>query len=81
MITYLFPKQVLLIARGQRQIMHQLDGISNLLHECWGERTRQERTEQANRTIDLETISVPLIATLAIGGISIFLLKGLTFQK
>ncbi|KAJ0106366.1 hypothetical protein Patl1_18996 [Pistacia atlantica] len=73
--------KVLLIARGQRQMMLQLDSISNILHEYWGERSRQERADEAGRKIDIDSISVPLILTLAIGGISIFLFKGLTFQK
>ncbi|KAJ0048401.1 hypothetical protein Pint_16345 [Pistacia integerrima] len=74
-------EEVLLIARGQRQIMLQLDSISNILHEYWGERSRQERADEAGRKIDIDSISVPLILTLAIGGVSIFLFRGLTFQK
>lgn len=77
----LSPKQVLLVARGQRQIMHQLDSISNLLHEYWGERTRQERTDRPSRVIDVDSIGVPLILTLAVGGLGLFLFKGLTFHK
>lgn len=80
-MSHLFHKQVLLIGRGQRQIMHQLDNLSNLLHEYWGERSRQERTERANRSIDFDSMIVPLIITLAVGGLSIFLLKGLSPHK
>ncbi|XP_044477269.1 inorganic pyrophosphatase TTM1-like [Mangifera indica] len=69
-------EEVLLIARGQRQIMHQLDSISNMMQEYW-----RERADLASRTIDIGSISVPLILTLAIGGIGIFLFKGLAFQK
>lgn len=61
--------------------MHQLDNLSSLLHEHLGERSRQERIDLASRTIDIDSISVPLILTLAIGGLGIFLLKGLTSQK
>ncbi|ESR54098.1 Inorganic pyrophosphatase TTM1 [Citrus sinensis] len=74
-------EEVLLVARGQRQIMHQLDSISNLLHEYWGERTRQERTDRPSRVIDVDSIGVPLILTLAVGGLGLFLFKGLTFHK
>ncbi|KAL5749030.1 hypothetical protein ACOSP7_026068 [Xanthoceras sorbifolium] len=74
-------EEILLIARGQRQIMHQLDNLSNLLREYRGERSHQERSERANRKIDVDSFSVPLILTLAIGGLGIFLFKGLTSQK
>lgn len=56
--------------------MHQLDSISNMMQEYW-----RERADLASRTIDIGSISVPLILTLAIGGIGIFLFKGLAFQK
>ncbi|XP_017973409.1 PREDICTED: uridine-cytidine kinase C isoform X2 [Theobroma cacao] len=74
-------EEVLLIARGQRQIMHQLDNLSNLLHEYWGGRSQRERTQRTNRTIDVGTISVPLILTLAIGGLGVFLFRSPTSQK
>ncbi|OMP07442.1 uridine-cytidine kinase C [Corchorus olitorius] len=74
-------EEVLLIARGQRQVMHQLDNLTNLLHEYRGERSRQERVDRTNRTIDLETITVPLILTIAIGGLGVFLLRSMTSQK
>ncbi|TXG51559.1 hypothetical protein EZV62_024083 [Acer yangbiense] len=73
--------EILLIARGQRQVMHQLDNLSNLLHEYRGERSHQERSDRSSRKIDVDSISVPLILTLAIGGLGIFLFKGLTYQK
>ncbi|XP_044465943.1 inorganic pyrophosphatase TTM1-like isoform X1 [Mangifera indica] len=73
--------EVLLIARSQRQISLQLDSISKNLHEYMVERSRQDRADQASWTIDVDSICVPLIVTFAIGGICIFLLKGLTFQK
>ncbi|OMO60901.1 Uridine kinase [Corchorus capsularis] len=74
-------EEVLLIARGQRQVMHQLDNLTNLLHEYRGERSRQERVDRTNRTIDFETITVPLILTIAIGGLGVFLLRSMTSQK
>ncbi|KAF8407918.1 hypothetical protein HHK36_007056 [Tetracentron sinense] len=70
-------EEILVIARGQRQIMHQLDNLSNLLHENWGERSRQGRTEKKSRLVNVENIGVPLILTLAFGGLGIFLFKGL----
>ncbi|KAM7267267.1 hypothetical protein ACFE04_009433 [Oxalis oulophora] len=71
-------EEVLLIARGQRQIMHQLDNLSNLLHEYWGERSRLER---ANTSIGTESFTIPLVLTLAIGGIGIYLFRGLADHK
>ncbi|KAH1074644.1 hypothetical protein J1N35_026972 [Gossypium stocksii] len=74
-------EEVLVIARAQRQIMHQLDNLSNLIHEYRGERCRQERNDRSNRAIDVETIGVPLILTLAIGGLGVILFRNLTSQK
>ncbi|KAG8654259.1 inorganic pyrophosphatase TTM1 isoform X1 [Manihot esculenta] len=74
-------EEVLIIARAQRQIMHQLDNLSNLLHEYWGARARQERTDRINRAIDVESIALPVILTLAVGGLGVFLFRGLTSQK
>ncbi|KAF8399251.1 hypothetical protein HHK36_015116 [Tetracentron sinense] len=74
-----FPlmEEVSVIARGQRQMMHKLDNLSKVLHENWGERSRQGRTDKKTRMADVEYIGVPLILTLAIGGLGIFLFKGL----
>ncbi|KAG2667200.1 hypothetical protein I3760_15G101100 [Carya illinoinensis] len=69
------------IARGQRQIMHQMDNLTNLLHEYRGERSQHGRVDHTNRLIDVDSISIPLILTLAIGGLGIVLFKGLAYQK
>ncbi|MBA0689368.1 hypothetical protein Goari_007099 [Gossypium aridum] len=74
-------EEVLVIARAQRQIMHQLDNLSNLIHEYRGERCRRERNDRSNRAIDVETIGVPLIFTLAIGGLGVILFRNITSQK
>ncbi|MBA0656760.1 hypothetical protein Goklo_009093 [Gossypium klotzschianum] len=74
-------EEVLVIARAQRQIMHQLDNLSNLIHEYRGERCRQERNDRSNRAIDVDTIGVPLIFTLAIGGLGVILFRNLASQK
>ncbi|KAK4567871.1 hypothetical protein RGQ29_003584 [Quercus rubra] len=74
-------EEILLIARSQRQIMHQIDSLSNLLNESWGERSRNGRSDQTNRMIDVDSIGVPLLLALAIGGLGVFLFKGLTSQK
>uniref|UniRef100_A0A5B7AK93 Putative uridine-cytidine kinase C-like isoform X1 n=1 Tax=Davidia involucrata TaxID=16924 RepID=A0A5B7AK93_DAVIN len=66
------------IARGQRQIMHQLDNLSNLLHENLGESYHQDhgKTEKKSIVADVEPIRVYLILTLAIGGLGVVLFKG-----
>lgn len=73
--------EILTISRGQRQVMHQLDNLSNLLHEYWGERSRQGRLNKSTRMTEVESITIPIILTLAIGGLSIFLFKSLPSQK
>ncbi|CAK9147880.1 unnamed protein product [Ilex paraguariensis] len=74
-------EEVLLIARSQRQIMHQIDNLSNLLHEFLGERSRQGRTDRTGTTIDVESIGVPLVLSLAIAGMGIFLFRTFSSQK
>ncbi|GMJ05825.1 triphosphate tunnel metalloenzyme 1 [Hibiscus trionum] len=74
-------EEVLVIARAQRQIMHQLDNLSNRLHEYRGKRSRQGKVEKTNRTINVETIGVPLMLTLAIGGLGVILFRSLASQK
>ncbi|XP_055809810.1 inorganic pyrophosphatase TTM2 [Solanum dulcamara] len=60
------------VARGQRQIMHQLDNLSNLLRDRLGEQSRQARTSKRR---DFNSIRVPLIVTLAVSGLGFFLFK------
>lgn len=74
-------EEVLLVARGQRQIMHQLDTLSNLMQEYFGERSRVGRTDQAGGMREVESVAIPLVLTLAIGAVGVFLFKGLTSNK
>ncbi|XP_027369005.1 inorganic pyrophosphatase TTM1-like [Abrus precatorius] len=74
-------EEVLLISRGQRQIMHQLDTLSNLLHEYCGERSRQGRGDQPARMREVESVAIPLVLTLVIGAAGMFLFRGSTSQK
>ncbi|KAG5101866.1 hypothetical protein JHK84_046835 [Glycine max] len=55
-------EEVLVIARGQRQIMHQLDTLSNFLHEYFGERSRLGRPDHTGRMREAESVAIPLIA-------------------
>ncbi|XP_008795913.1 inorganic pyrophosphatase TTM2-like [Phoenix dactylifera] len=70
-------EEFMLITRGQRQIMHQLENLSNLVHERSAELTHQGRTNSRCRLLDLDLIGNPLILMMAIGSIGIFLFKGL----
>ncbi|XP_021293438.1 uridine-cytidine kinase C [Herrania umbratica] len=73
----LLIEEISTVARGQRQIMHQLDNLSNLLHERLGERSQQASTRRKNMVADAEPIKVPLVlTTLVIGGLGIFLYRG-----
>lgn len=77
-----FMEEILLIARGQRQIIHQIDNLSNLLHEYFGERSDQGRTSHPGGVTDMGvSIGVPLLVSLAIGGIGLILLRTMTPQK
>ncbi|CAN6584996.1 unnamed protein product [Malus baccata var. baccata] len=73
-------EEILAITRGQRQIMHQIDNLSNLLREYTAERFRQGRTDTAGRMPDIESV-VPLVLALAIGGLGVFFFRGLTSPK
>ncbi|XP_030455613.1 inorganic pyrophosphatase TTM1-like [Syzygium oleosum] len=72
-------EEILVIARSQRQIMHQLDNLSNLLHEYCGERTRQARKNDVTTMTDV--VTVPIVLTLAFGGLGLILFKTLTTQR
>lgn len=61
--------------------MHQLDTLSNLLHEYCGDRSRLGRTDQTTRMHEVESFATPLVLTLAIGSVALFLFKGLRSQK
>ncbi|KAK9664964.1 hypothetical protein RND81_14G080600 [Saponaria officinalis] len=64
--------ELLIVSRGQRQIMHQLEILNSLLHEYFGERSRLDRTERTITLLDSASMIVPLAITVAIGGILFF---------
>ncbi|KAL0380689.1 UNVERIFIED_CONTAM: Inorganic pyrophosphatase TTM2 [Sesamum angustifolium] len=65
------------IMRGQRQVMHQLDNICNLLHKCLGERSQHDREGKECQMADTAPVTTStILASLAIGGLGIFLVKG-----
>lgn len=73
-------EEVMLIARGQRQIMHQIDNLSNILREHFGERARQWRADSTARNQHLESVGAVLV-TLAIGGLGMFLLRNISSHR
>lgn len=65
------------VARGQRQITHQLDNLCSLLRESLGERPHRARNDgKRNIVADYEPIKLPVALTLVIGGLGILLYKG-----
>ncbi|CDP00516.1 unnamed protein product [Coffea canephora] len=66
------------IARGQRQIMHQLDSLRNLVHENLGKRACPARINKSSETAYVDPVGVSLILTFAIGGLGILFFKGYT---
>ncbi|XP_047311889.1 inorganic pyrophosphatase TTM1-like [Impatiens glandulifera] len=75
-------EEVVLIARSQNQIMHQIDNLTKLLHESLGGKlSRQERTER-RKIEDINAISLSsLFLSLAVGGLAIFYFRSQSTQK
>lgn len=69
------------VARGQRQVMHQLDTLNNFLRENLGERSYSAGTNKKTGMAYLEPVGASLILTLAIGSLGIFLFKGFNRQN
>ncbi|CAN1297727.1 Inorganic pyrophosphatase TTM2 [Linum perenne] len=65
------------IVRGQRQIMHKLDSFTSLLHEAASERSKQARKRNTLTMADMNTIGVPLVLSMAVGGLGLFLFRSL----
>ncbi|KAJ6795567.1 uridine-cytidine kinase C-like [Iris pallida] len=70
--------EIMAIARGQRQMMHQMDNLSNLLHEHLTPQLSRQKSLGTGRILDMDGLAKPLILMLAAGGIAIFLRKGLS---
>lgn len=69
--------QILNITRGQRQVIHQLDNLTNLLHEHLVLTRQANNTASRNRVLDSDTLICPLIC-LTVAGIGYFMFKGLS---
>ncbi|KAL8232153.1 hypothetical protein R6Q57_001931 [Mikania cordata] len=74
-------EEVLVISRGQRQMMHQLDNLSTLLRDYVTEKSQLDRAENTNIFTEIEPFGVPIIATLVLGGLGFLLCRNLYSQK
>lgn len=61
--------------------MHQIDNLSNLLREYTAERLRLGRADSTARVNDYDSIGIPVVLGLAIGGLGILLFRSLNSQK
>ncbi|GAB4840204.1 hypothetical protein Ancab_020969 [Ancistrocladus abbreviatus] len=62
------------IARGQRQLIHQLDNLNSLLKEKTGERTPQTSKDRKRSIVaDVEPVKYPLVLALTLGALGVFL--------
>lgn len=63
-------KQISGIVRGQRQVMHQLDTLSNLLRESLGQRSEQVRRGRRSMIPDIEITKIAVILSVGVLGFS-----------
>ncbi|KAG5062939.1 hypothetical protein JHK85_004122 [Glycine max] len=70
------------IGRSQRQIMHQLDNLNNLLRGSLGEKSHPTRTN-SRKSIDMSSDSVGarVMVVAAVGCLGIFLMKDLPWEE
>ncbi|GMH31207.1 hypothetical protein Nepgr_033050 [Nepenthes gracilis] len=75
-------EEVLNIARGQRQIIHQLDNLSNVLRVNLGERTQRASSDGKGSVVaDIKYLKFPLMLTSAVGALGIFLYRSFLTRK
>ncbi|XP_061340725.1 inorganic pyrophosphatase TTM2 [Gastrolobium bilobum] len=69
------------IVRGQRQIVHQLDNLNNLLRGASGGMSHQTRTNRKSIATDSGYTGARVMVVVAVGCLGIFLMKGLLTRK
>ncbi|XP_020224520.1 inorganic pyrophosphatase TTM2 [Cajanus cajan] len=69
------------ISRSQRQIMHQLDNLNNLIRGSLGEKSHQTRTSRKSPDPESDSTGARIMAAVAVGCLGIFLMKGLLNRK
>ncbi|CAL0315284.1 unnamed protein product [Lupinus luteus] len=65
------------ITRGQRQIMHQLDNLSNLLRGSLGEKSHQTKANSRKKIMNTDPAGTRLMVALAVGCLGVIVVKGL----
>lgn len=74
-------EEILLIGRSQRQIIHQIDNLNNILREYSDERSRQGRTDRTGRIAYVESIGIPAVISLVMGAFGVLLYRGTAAYK
>ncbi|XP_057448002.1 inorganic pyrophosphatase TTM2 isoform X2 [Lotus japonicus] len=70
------------IARSQRQMMHQMDNLNNLLRGNLGETSHQTRTNRKSKATDSNFTGTHVtVVVAAVGCLGIFLMRGLLTRK
>ncbi|KAL3644614.1 Inorganic pyrophosphatase ttm2 [Castilleja foliolosa] len=69
------------ISRGQRQLMHQLDNLSNFLHDSLGERLERDKRHKRCENDPSTKKIVMILGSLAVGGLGIVLVKVLLSRR
>ncbi|XP_047964406.1 inorganic pyrophosphatase TTM2-like isoform X1 [Salvia hispanica] len=77
-----FLDELTSIARGQRQVIIQLESLSSLLRENLGERSgRDRRRNRGEITGNSSSRVIAILASVAVGGLGICLFKGLSSRN
>lgn len=62
-------------------MMHQLDNLCNLVRDSVEQKSQPEISKRRSIKLDTEDLKVPLVCTLAIGGLGIILLRKFLSQN
>ncbi|KAL1819427.1 hypothetical protein ACET3Z_014296 [Daucus carota] len=73
--------EILLIGRSQRQIIHQIDNMNNILREYSDERSRQGRTDSTGNISYVGSIGIPVVLSLVIGAFGVLLYRSMASHK
>jgi hypothetical protein len=76
MMDCLFPKQIMVLSRGQRQAIRQLDNLTNLLHEHLV-LTRQGNGTSRNWIQEGIDMAICPLIILSLGSVGYFVFKSL----
>ncbi|XP_020268943.1 uridine-cytidine kinase C-like [Asparagus officinalis] len=71
-------EEIMTVTRTQRQMMHQLDNLSKLVHESLAHQLTHQKRSDTSRILCLDSVGKPLLLVVAAGGLGFFLLKSLS---